>query len=80
MATPNLHYLDVQLTPADGDTLDAILEPYAEAVMCFVGRKGLGVEESDTSEPTVRLREIEQEIIDSAPNDLTGDTTEDHGW
>jgi hypothetical protein len=66
---------------ADGDTLDVVLEPFAEYVMCFAARKGLAVEESDTSEVTTRMRELEVDIANTAQADLQPDTISDTaGW
>jgi hypothetical protein len=64
---------------ADGDAIDPILEPFGEYIACFAARKGTGIEESDTAEVNTRMREIEQEIVDSAPNDMTNDTIADTG-
>lgn len=61
--------------PATGpDSIDAVMDEYAEYISDFMARKALGKEESSTAFATERMREILAEII------AAGDRNEADPW
>lgn len=57
-------------TPTDGDPLDAVLEPEAEAIVKLAACSALGIEESDTIDPYIkRVAAIKAEVQASYARD-----------